>query len=201
MKWIVPGLLIIVLHHSGVAQDFDRYFSIGWNANKPLSNTSWIEEGSARGLKLTYRKLLNDRFAVGMDFSWAVYDEYQPTVTIEHSGGAITSDYFKYMYHYGLTLSGQYFLPVESRKLMPYAGLGLGVAYNRYTLFYNFYSESEEKYGFLGRPEIGVLFPFGGRVGANLSAHYDFSTAASDYFGYSNFSNVGFSLGIVFMSY
>src|SRR5690606_16209441 len=65
-----------------------------------------------------YRKMINDKFAAGFDYTWATYDKYYPTTSFVDGTRTITTDYFNYVYSYGLTLSGQYFLPVnkEDRK-------------------------------------------------------------------------------------
>ena len=188
--------------NGALAQDFDRYFSLSWEYNAPLANTSdWIGNASATGARLTYKKMINDRFAAGVDFTWNVFDEYEPTQTFENGSGAITTDYFKYTYGYGFAASGQYFLPFSTTKVMPYVGLGLGAALNRYTLYYNVYSEGDDSWGFLARPEIGVMFPFGGKVGAQIGVRYDFSTADSEYFELDKPSNLAVNVGLVLMSY
>jgi hypothetical protein len=184
-----------------LAQDFDRYFYFTWNYNIPLSNTNWIGESSPKGLKMGYRKLLTDRISAGFDFTWSVYDQYEPTTTFVSDDGALTTDYFKYLYNYGLTINGQYFLPVNSTNILPYVGIGVGAAYNRYTMYYNIYADDDNAWGFLARPEVGVLFTFGRKVGATIGAHYDYSTAKSEYFALDNFNNYGFNVGLIFTSY
>jgi hypothetical protein len=199
MRYLVIIFLVTSFH--SWAQDFDRYFSISWDVNKPLTNTRWIDETSAVGFKIGYHKLLNDRFSLGIDFSEAVYHHYEPTTTFITDDGALTTDYFNYLYSYGIVANGKYFLPTQSRRLMPYVGLGAGVALNRFVQYYNIYTDGEDSWGFLARPEAGVLVTFGGRVGIIASAHYDYSTAGSDYYDYSGFTNYGVNLGIVIMSY
>ncbi len=200
MRFLYSCLFILVAHVA-LAQDFDRYFYVSWDYNIPLTNTNWVGDPSARGYKLGYRKFISQRFLVGLDFSQSVYDQYEPPTTFVSGDGAITTDYFKYIYSYGITLNGQYFLPVGNSKILPYVGLGVGAAFNRYAMYYNIYTEDDSSWGFLGRPEVGVLFAFSGKVGATVSAHYDYTTARSDYFDLSNFNHYGFNVGIVFMSY
>jgi hypothetical protein len=90
---------------------------------------------------------------------------------------------------------------VNNQKVLPFIGLGVGAGFNRYALYYNFYAEDDSNWGFRARPEIGVLFAFGGKVGATVGAHYDYTTAKSDYFNLSDFNHYGFNVGIVLMSY
>jgi len=183
------------------AQDFDKYFYASWNYKTPLSDTNWLGDASAKGLKLGYRKIITDRFSVGFDYTWSAYEEYKPTATFVTENSAITTDYFNDLYSYGLTLNGQYFLPVNSTRVLPFVGIGLGATLNRYAQNYNIYTDDDSSWGFLARPEVGVLLAFGGKVGIIAGAHYDYTTASSDFFELSDFSAYGFNLGLVLMSY
>lgn len=202
MKFFIASLWVIILGiGSAKAQDFDRYFSLSWMGSKPLSNTSWIDHDTGKGVRLTYRKLINDKFAAGFDYTWATYEKYYPTATFVEGTRTITTDYFNYVYSYGLTLNGQYFLPFSTDRVMPFVGLGIGAALNRYVQYYNVYTEDDRSWGFLARPEVGVLFPFGGKWGATIGAQYHYSTAKSDFFEYDDFSSLSVNVGIVLMSY
>ncbi len=200
MKYFII-IIFSITSIGSYGQDFDRYFSVSWDVNKPLTTTRWIDETSVLGFKIGYHKLLNDRFSVGVDFTESIYRHYEPTTTFISSDGAITTDYFNYLYSYGVVANGKYFLPSKSKKLMPYVGVGAGAAFNRFAQFYNIYTDKDDSWGFLARPEAGVIFSFGGKVGLIASAHYDFTTAGSDKFEYSGFSHYGVNLGLVFMSY
>jgi hypothetical protein len=201
LQFIIFAVLCFVTVASR-AQDFDKYISVSWDINMPVTNRSWLDATSARGYRIAYRKLVADRLLAGLDFGKATYSQYQPTVTMESPNGALTTDYFKYVYTYGLTLSGDYLLHVsENERILPYAGLGLGASYNSFNTYYNVYQDKEDKWGFLVSPRVGILFPFGRKVGASVGVHYDFSTAKSQYFGYPNFSNIGVQAGIIFRSY
>lgn len=194
--------ILLALGACGV-QAQDNYLYVSWDINVPLSNTNWVGNTSTRGGKAGYRAFFADgKFSAGLDFNWATFDEYAPTETIQNANGAITTDYFKYIYNYGLAASGQYyFLKGQSDILFPYAGLGLGATYNDYTLFYNIYKDVRKSWGFLARPEAGILVRFGPRrsLGAMAAVHADYSTNRSKDFGYDNFANVGFQVGLMLM--
>lgn len=193
--------LLLLASTACMSQDFDRYVSVSWDFNQPLTNTNWIKEGSGLGAKIGYHKMLNDRFAVGVDAAWAVYRHYEPTTTFINNDGAITTDYFNYIYSYSFMASGNYFLPSSSKKLMPFVGLGLGASQSKFVQYYNVYTDKDQSWGFIARPEVGLLVPFGGKLGLQVAAHYDYTTAGSDRFNYSGFSHFGVSVGLVSMSY
>jgi Outer membrane protein beta-barrel domain len=195
---IIP---IVLLAFSAQAQD--NYFYFNWDINTPTSNTEWIGHTSSKGGKVGYRMVLRDkRFSIGADFGWTTFDQYAPTETFEDSTGAISTDYFKYIYQATLTASGQYYFKVgDGDRILPYAGLGLGAMRNRYRLYYNIYVEGEDSWGFLARPEAGVVVRFPGRSLALMAAvHYDIATNQSVNYNYKNFSAVGFQIGVAIMN-
>src|SRR5688572_15646250 len=75
---------------------------LAWDINKPLSNTSWLGATSSKGGKFGYRGVLNsnDRISIGGEFSWATFSEYKPEETIYSDSGALTTDFFSYVYQY-----------------------------------------------------------------------------------------------------
>ncbi len=184
----------------------ESYFYFNWDINTPMSNKDWIGNTSTRGAKVGYRHFIGAerKFAAGVDFNWSYYQEYKPTETFQNPGGAITTDYFNEIFQIGLTVSGQYYFPVGNREhFFPYAGLGLGTSRNDYSVLYNIYKDQESKWGFLARPEMGILVRIGTRrkLGAMAAVHYDYSTANSANYEYNNFSNVGFQLGVMLMQW
>ena len=182
----------------------EKYFYLALDINKPLSNTSWVGDVSPHGARAGYRVFINPRFSAGLDAAWSTFDQYHPTETVQNQNGAVTTDYFKYVYTYSLTASAQYYFPAgDGERFLPYAGLGLGANNNEYVTYYNIYQDNDRRWGFLARPEAGIIVKFGARrsLGAMAAVHYDYSTNKSDKFNYSNFSTVGFQIGIVMLSY
>src|SRR5690606_3856446 len=162
---------------SVLAQEKYIYFNI--NGGKPLSNTEWIEDFSFAGGRIGYRGFIIPNLSAGVDFGWNNFDQYEPTNTRQTGNGAITTDYFHYIYAYSGVVSGQYYFRQEDEdRLFPYAGLGLGASTNKYVLYYNIYEDAERSWGFLVRPEIGILFRFTerGSLGIMAAVHYDYST-------------------------
>ncbi len=197
-------LLLLLCPLFAAAQE--NYFYINWNGNVPLSSKEYIDNTSGRGLKIGYRAFFgrNRRFSAGADLNWGQYDQYKPKETFQNESGAITTDYFNYIYSYGLTASSQYYFPLgEKERFFPYVGLGLGVNRNEYTVYYNIYTDTDDAFGFLARPEAGILVRIGERrrMGIMAAVHYDFSTNKSDTFDYDNFSTVGFQLGIMMLQW
>ena len=132
--------LLVALFSFTVLSAQEKYFYLNLDINKPASNTSWIEDVTASGGKVGYRGFITPNFSAGLDLGWANYDQYEPTSTKQNPTGAITTDYFHYIYSYSAVVSGQYYLKNEDEeRLFPYAGLGLGANTNEYVLYYNIY--------------------------------------------------------------
>lgn len=182
----------------------EKYVYLNLHALKPMSNTEWIEDVTMSAGRVGYRGFIRPDFSAGLDLGWANYDQYKPRVTKENPTGAITTDYFNYVYSYTGVVSGQYYFKEEDEdRFFPYAGLGLGAAANEYVLYYNIYEDAERSWGFLARPEAGLLYRFSERssLGIMAAIHYDYSTNKSQKFGYNNFSALGFQIGIMAMTF
>ncbi|MEO7988085.1 MAG: hypothetical protein ABI663_01010 [Chryseolinea sp.] len=200
-------IVAMILSFAWTTQAQGNLFYLDWDINVPTHNRDWLNATSVKGAKIGYRKFLNrdnNRFSLGIDFGWTTYDQYVPTRTFENATGAITTDYFKYIYQKSLVLSGQYYFKVgELDWLYPYAGLGLGAARNKYRIFYNIYAEGNDSWGFLARPEAGILLRFQKKrsIGVMAAVHYDINTSQNKDYNYNYFSSVGFQLGIVLMTW
>jgi hypothetical protein len=200
MKKLIVFVFVLIM---GCAVAQDRYLYVGLDVNKPISNTTWIGDVSTRGVRGGYRAFISPRFSAGLDVSWSAFDQYHATETVQNPTGAFTTDYFKYIYSYSAALSGQYYFTTGNNdRVLPYAGLGLGANNNHYVRYYNIYQDSQRAWGFLARPEAGVLIKIGARrsLGFMAAVHYDYTTNKSSKFNYSNFSAVGFQVGLAFFN-
>lgn len=193
----------VVVEKTG--RDFDHFFFLSWDYNKPLTNTDFIKDASTVGTKLGFRKRINDedKLWVGGDFGWAVYKQYVPTQTYTTGTQSVTTDLYNYSYNYNLTVNIDYFFFPMKQLVVPYAGFGIGASYNKYNQYYNIYGSSSSSWGFLVRPEVGILIGFKENSSWRIKAayHYDYSTNSSTDFGYKNFQNTGFQVGLVKMAW
>jgi hypothetical protein len=198
------SLIFFFLIATPFAVNAQRSFGfISWDMQVPLTNKEWIDSPSPHGGALGFRFFVKEqKLSVGLDLNWTTFDQYEPTQTFPQDNGAITTDYYKYVYQYGAAATVQYYFPWGDQEIIfPYVGMGLGANYNQFNLYYNIYQESDKATGFLVRPEAGVIVKFGKyrSVGAMVAAHYDYSTVKYPDYNYSGFSSAGVRLGIVFM--
>lgn len=201
MKGLKFTILLALVFAAEAVFAQEKYFYLAWDANVPLSSREWIGNTSTRGVKAGYRVFITPAVSVGLDVTSAAFDQYFPAVTITNPTGAVTTDYFNYLYAGSAVLSGQYNRYLnENETLVAYGGLGLGANMNEYVRFYNIYDDRDRAWGFIARPEAGISLRFGRRRGMGIMAavHYDFSTNRSENFDYNNFNAVGFQLGLMF---
>jgi hypothetical protein len=193
-------ILITLLMISSVlasAQIAASGFYIGWSGMVPL-NKEFISETSTQGLGLGYARFFNERLGLGFDAGYSILNDYVPLTTYPYLGGAITTDIYQYMYYYSALLNGQYYFK-PSGQLIPFAKLGAGAAFTEYREYFNVYNDSDNRAGFLVRPEMGIYYRVRphSSVGFKASLYFDYATNASEYFDLKNYYGLGFKLAAV----
>lgn len=197
-RWIL--IMLLCLPFVADAQYFEKAYSVGWNINTPLTNKDYVDNVSVRGFRFGYREFINENFSVGVDFNNATFDEHKPRQTFTVPGSSITTDLFNYSYHYGLTLSGEYFFKTEQR-LMPFAGVGIGASFIDYQQYFNVYVNESNDWGVLVRPQGGVLYRIKDTWALQAAVHYDYSSVKAEALGLDAASNLGFLIGVVFLDW
>jgi opacity protein-like surface antigen len=198
IRRIVVGILFIFSTVAVKAQLYEGAFHVGWNTLKPVSDKEFIDKASSSGVRVGYSRFKNDRFGFGLEGSYNTLDDYVPRQTYEFPGGAITTDIYNYLYYFTLMGNAQYYF-TQGNKFIPYASLGMGVAFSEYRIFYNMYQDTDSQTSFVVRPEIGTLFRIKeySNWGFKTSLSYDYAANKSDYFEIDNFSGLSLQLGFV----
>lgn len=195
-------LTILGCYKVSLGQYYDKTYSIALDINVPLSNTDYVNQISARGVKLGYREMINERFFAGLDLSSSSYTLHKPRRTYTNGTSAITTDLFNYQYTYGIAAAGEYYFKIDQR-IMPYAGFGLGASYIKYAQFYNVYTNQSDSWGVLLRPHAGVQIRWkdDSKWALQTAIHYDYSSAKSKDFELGSFNSMGIQVGLVFLSW
>jgi outer membrane protein W len=175
--------------------------SLGWNINFP-GNTDYLTKTSFAGGKIDYRHILKHKnISLGVSLDWASYEQYFPSQTFQKpdGNGAVTSDFVAQVYQVPFVATIHYYFS-ESKRLKPFAGLGLGASYMEQSLFYNVYESDENNWGFVARPEIGAIIKSkDSNWGLLLGANYSIATNKTESIDRNSFNSFGINIGVVFM--
>jgi opacity protein-like surface antigen len=177
----------------------DEMFAFSWDVNVPINN-NFTNKTSLDGFQLEYRKMIKNDLSVGLEINWAGYDKYYPRKTYQIRNGAVTTDFYSYLYTFPMALTVHHYFHLNN-MIHPYVGLGLGGTYAEMKLYYSTYVSSDYNWGFLVRPELGAIFKFSDFSGWGLllGARYNYSTNKQTDFKINGIQSVGFQLGIVGM--
>jgi hypothetical protein len=201
-KSIIIIIALIGMHISSYAQSYSflkNKFLIGYEVAFPagdlLSKTSWA------GGRIGYAHMIKDNLSIGIQGSWNSFSEYVARNTYQKPDGtgAITSDFVKEVYTVPLTATVHYYFK-GAKKILPYAGVGLGTQYADQTLYFNIFSIYDNNWGFVARPEIGVIFPINDQAAIVLNGAYNYATNKVDGLKIDNLQHFAVSIGFSFSS-
>lgn len=194
----VAIIFFVLVNSATLAQLHTGVFHIGWNTLKPLTDSDYISKTSSAGARIGFTKFMNDHVGLGIEGSSNTLKEYVPRTTYEFTGGAVTTDLYNYLYYFTIMGNAQYYF-VQTKRFIPYASVGMGVAFNEYRIYYNVYEDTDSNQSFVVKPEIGTLFRINdySKWGLKSSLSYEYATNKSEYFEVDNFSGISFQIGIV----
>jgi outer membrane protein W len=196
-KIIITSIVIFTCVTSVIAQK--NIFGVDWAINFP-NNNGYLSKTSYAGGKLEYRHFFKENFSFGLALDWASYEQYIPRQTFQKAdgSGAVTSDFDAVAYQVPFTGTVHYYFK-KSKYLRPYAGVALGGQYLEQDLYYNVYVSSNDNWGFVARPEIGVLInPQNKYWGFLVGAYYSYATNKTELIKSNSFNNFGVNIGVTF---
>ena len=175
---------------------FDQFFTFAWDVSMPTGDNKFLEDVSFAGGKMEYRKMVGNHLSVGLDLTWNSYKEYFTYQSFHvNSTTDVTTDLYKFNYTLPMAVTIHNYFG-NNGKVIPFAGLGVGALYCKPSLFFNIYEIYEENWGFLVRPEVGVLIKTDGDLGILLGARYSMSTNKESSFKIDNLQSLDFQLGL-----
>ena len=200
---LISILLIAVSFRTKAQSGYlpNGFYLFGWDVNVPLNNKNFIDRTSFAGGKAEGRFFVTPNISVGGEISWSSLYQYAPKKTYEFDNGAVTTDLYKYIYLLPMNLNAHYYFKTDG-QLMPYAGLGLGAMFSEQDLYFNIYNLHETNWGFLVKPEAGVLLKFGenSRSGIVFGVRYNYATNRQPDFKIDNIQTLSFQLGLALMN-
>ena len=140
--------------------------------------------------------------SVGSGFSWNSFEQYHPPRVYEKPDGsqALYTDFVHQVYTLPIYLNAHYYLK-GGDKLKPYAGIGLGAQYSEQDAYYNIFVTEEKNWGFVARPEIGLLYRISNYFGLHANVGFNYATNQSEAFRIDDLKHVYYSIGIYWNNY
>jgi opacity protein-like surface antigen len=148
--------------------------AFSWETAIPSAN-QYLNEASFSGWRFEYRKKLTPTISVGVAASWNYFSENTPKETmVAPYSDAGTHKAFTFP----ITMITHYYPKINTGKVLPYLGLGVGAQYAESDLYTANSHFSNNSWGFVARPEFGALmvlphqpFCFLLGFGTNLSSN------------------------------
>ena len=195
-------ILVIVATGSSKAQSHDKFLcGLSWEMGVPMNNTNFLDKTSLTGGKFEIRRFISKNFSLGGSLNWNSYYQYFAKATYSNTDQtqAVTTDMYRYIYTLPVALTGHYYF-LSGKLVKPYVGMALGSQYSEQNLYFNIYQNTSKNWGFLLRPEIGLILtpqPWHG-IGILLGSGYSFSTNKNSSLRIENIQNLTFQMGLVF---
>lgn len=191
-------IFFIFISVSVEAQLHSGAFHIGWNTLIPLTDKEFTSKTSTAGIRIGFTKAINDRLGFGLEANYNTLDDYVPRTTFEFPGGAISTDIYNYLYYFTIMGNVQYYFR-QGENFIPYASMGMGMAFSEYRIFYNVYEDTDNRQSFVVRPEVGTVFRIKdySRWALKSSLSYEYASNKSENFEVGNLSGINFTIGVV----
>jgi len=180
------------------AQDWhlENLMTFNWQIATPLS-TNYLKETSLAGGNFEYRRLIKPNMSVGIGFSWNSFEQYiQPKIYDRPDGSRqIYTDFVHQVYTLPMYLNAHYYFK-GGDKLKPYAGIGLGAQYSEQSAYYNIFVTEEDNWGFVARPEAGLLYRLSNYFGLHANVGFSYATNKNESLKIDELKHVYYNVGI-----
>jgi opacity protein-like surface antigen len=195
---------IFLLLFSSLAINVASAQDVGFTISYPMSFSlgdfdDYIAKTSFRGISMELNKRVKTNLDIGVETSWSVFYEKADKATYTEGTASITGVQYRYTHTVPILAHARYYHgPGSGKKLIPYAGLGVGTMYvDRFTDF-GLYRISNDAWQFCLRPEAGLAVQTKNMPAVILGVKYYAGFDDQDLNGQSYFS---VNIGIMFSGF
>ncbi|HEY4325897.1 MAG TPA: outer membrane beta-barrel protein [Mucilaginibacter sp.] len=198
LAYIIIILTGLCKYAHGQTNAGTNLFFVGYQVAIPSSNGDYLSATSWAGFNFDYRYTIKPNITVGIGTSFNSFSQYFPKQTYQKpdGSGAVTSDMVRHIYTAPITASIHYYL--EGGMLKPYVGIGIGTEYSEQDAYFNIYQVYSKNWGFVVKPEVGVLGKFSRDMGGFISVAYNYATNSESDFNISHLSQIPITIGLFF---
>lgn len=199
--WIT--LLIFFSSNKIIAQSYNKnLLAICWEIGFPGNNKNFLSKTSLSGIKLDYRHFIKENLSVGIFADWNSYYQYFPSATYTNPDQtqAVTTDMYRYVYTFPFGANAHYYFNT-GKIIKPFAGIAMGAQYAEQKLYYNVFVSQAKNWGFLVKPELGLIckpIPESG-FGLLAGVSYSYATNVNKDFGFNSLQSFNIQIGIIFV--
>jgi outer membrane protein W len=204
MKKVLVFIAIITISISANAQSKSNRipnfrvnnFRINYDVAVPLGKMSseFINQMSWRGVSIENRWGIKPKISIGYLLGWQVFAQRFDNYTQELNNGnaAINGNQFRTINTFPIQGTVHYTI-VEDADIMPWVGLGIGLAHSNQVMQVGFFEDQRTITSFSLTPQAGIDLPINRVTSLSVSTRYNFFLHSSQPF---NYSFMVFSVGI-----
>jgi hypothetical protein len=133
---------------------------VAWSMGLGVGSTSeFVSDYSLRGFTVEGRYWVHNQATVGLLWGWTSLYERLDNRTYATDNIAITSTQIRWVDAMPLQLTAHYYVELDTQRVLPFIGTGVGTVWTERLLTLPFTSYSQESWHFALAPELGLLFP------------------------------------------
>lgn len=171
--------------------------NIDYSIAQPLgSMKDYTNKTSFRGWKAGVQYMLNDQFSVGARVGFQDYYEKLPRAVYPGKGSDISAVQSRTLQTIPIQATAHYQFTKPSSVVIPYAGVGVGVANMNYEKYYGEFVDSKNSWQFMVSPEVGINIPFGKASPVLFNASVQYNYSPYKFAEINNFSAVQGNIGV-----
>ena len=170
--------------------------NISYSIGFPTGQFSdYIGEPSFRGFHIGYAKFIKPDLTVGFNVGWNVFYKSKAYDTYNQGTASFSGKQYRSNNSVPVTGNVNYYFK-QNEKINAYAGMGLGLVYNRKNTDMYVYTLEEESWNFGLQPELGLEYKVDSRYSITAAGKYYYCFESGD-IGYPT-SYFALNLGVSF---
>ena len=169
---------------------------IAWDAAIP-TNPDFLTKMSFAGWRMEYRQFVRSNISVGIGISRNYFSQYFESqhYTTQDESMTMTTDMQREIVTVPITINGYYHFRTRV-DTKPYVGLGLGAQYSDQTAYFNVFVIREKNWGFVARPEVGIVLTSEERLGSYFGLAYNYATNQNEAFRINSLQHFSVTVGM-----